>query len=133
MFGGGDDPYHLMSVSPSMHNDGSPYTEVDWCTRTPFIDRDGESITKWLTKIFDRHNQSYKYDSKGLLGITATVSVADQRTADISRIGKPKIPKGRRHREFVSLANSVIGRNKAVLTKEQIKKMVFELNLTECE
>ena len=110
-----------------MHKDGSPYTEVDWCTKTPFIDRDGASITEWLTKIFDKHNQSYRYDSKGLLGIATTP------TADISRIGKPKIRKGGRHREFVKLANSVIGRNKAVLTKEQIRKMVFELNETECE
>jgi hypothetical protein len=123
IFGG--DNNHLMNVSPSFHRDGSPYTEVDWCTTTPFIDRDGESITKWLTSIFDKYKQSYKYDSKGLLGITTK--------ADISRIGKSKIAKGNRHNDFMSLINSVIGRNKAVLTKEQIKKMVLELNLTECE
>jgi len=125
IFGG--DNNHLMNVSPSVHEDGSPWLPVDWCTTTPFIDRDGESITKWLTSIFDKHKQSYRYDSKGLLGITPN------RTADISRIGKSKIVKGSRHRKFMSLVNSVIGRNKAVLTKEQIRKMILELNATECE
>lgn len=127
VFGG--DNNHLMNVSPSMHNDGSAWTEVDWCTPTPFIDQDGISITKWLTGIFDKHGQSYKYDSKGLLGITT----APTAIANISRIGKPKIPKGRRHTELVKLTNSIISRTKTVLTEEQIRKIVHELNTTECE
>jgi hypothetical protein len=106
----------IMIVSPSIHKNGFPYEIIRAKSPTVLNEIQSEALENSLNNIFNKYNTNPKYET--LIPI-----------AELFKPGFTVSEGNNRHESMLRVMESLILRNKSILTMNQIKQIAWEYNL----